>query len=150
MTRSDDSIPTIIGTGPSAEKNNDRTSPNIYKNENQPLSDIYPKEKQFANKNEIDLSIQNKTNTKGDQGLFHAKDEETIDLTRLPKSVIPKRYELKLNIGMEHFIWAIWKMMRCLGNFTGKSLHIQDIQGENLMIIFYDKLPRLFLLRKHT
>ena len=110
MTRLDDLTSNAIGSnGASATKNSrDRSSSDIFSRDNKQKSDLIStendsKERVYLGQNEINLTTTNKHNNgnsnKNNTDTLQMEKEEVSDLTRLPKSVIPKRYELKLNIG---------------------------------------------------
>ena len=110
MTRIDDILSkTIRSNGASNNKNsNAKNSSELFLSDGQYNSDLIlnekdSKETSYSNKNDIKpQNISNQNNDDSNKNrveTFQMEREEISDLTRLPKSVIPKRYELKLNIG---------------------------------------------------
>ena len=95
----DNPMPTSIETG-SPNKKNDKNSTNVHASGNGKHLEVQEKEIHGSN---ILTSSQNKNVTLSQnlkpEGNGSLQMEEVCDLTRLPRSVIPKRYELKLNIG---------------------------------------------------
>ena len=110
MTRLDDLTSNTIGSnGASTTKtSNGRSSSDIFSSDSKQKSDLISiendsKERAYLGQNEISLITINKHNNgnsnKNNTDTLQMEKEEVSDLTRLPKSVLPKRYELKLNIG---------------------------------------------------